>query len=78
MLSQLEQSCKYFGKTNANKPITTNSSAKKALLVDITGRNKIYLDRSKNLSSEVKQHNLSSESITSQETSLAIKNTEAK
>jgi hypothetical protein len=55
----------YFGKTNVKKPITIRSSAKQGLL----GR--LDSDMSKSSAFKVKQHNITSESITSQETSLA-------
>jgi hypothetical protein len=55
----------YFGKTNVKKPITIRSSAKQGLL----GR--IDSDMSESSAFKAKQHNITSGSITSQETSLA-------
>jgi hypothetical protein len=63
-----EQFYEYFGKTNKKRPITVESSAKRGLLVGMKER--IDSDPSK-LAAKAEQHNISSESITSWETSLA-------
>ena len=68
--SQLEeQFYEYFGKTNKKRPITVESSAKRGLLRGMKER--IDSDVSKGSATKAKQHNILSESITYQETSLA-------
>jgi hypothetical protein len=69
--SQLEeQFYEYFRKTNEKRPITIESSAKRELLVGIKER--IDSNISKGSATKAEQHNICSESITSQKTSLAI------
>ena len=69
--SQLEeQFYEYFGKPNEKRPIAVESSAKRGLLVGMKER--IDLDVTKGLATKAKQHNILFESITYQETSLAI------
>ena len=68
--SQLEeQFYEYFGKTNKKRPITVESSAKRELLVGM--KEGIDSDVSKGSAIKAEQHNILSESITYQETSLA-------
>jgi hypothetical protein len=68
--SQLEeQFYEYFGKTNEKRPITIESSTKRALLVGMKER--INLDISKGSAIKAEQHNILFESITYQETSFA-------
>ena len=63
--SQLEeQFYEYFGKTNEKRPITVESSAKRGLLVGMKER--IDSDVSKGSATKAEQHNIFSESITSQ------------
>jgi hypothetical protein len=69
--SQLEeQFYEYFGKTNEERPITIESSAKRGLLVGM--KEKFDSDVSKGSATKAKQHNILFESITSQKTSLII------
>jgi hypothetical protein len=69
--SQLEeQFYEYFGKTNEERPITIESSAKRGLLVGMKER--FDSDVSKGSATKAEQHNIFSESITSQKTSLVI------
>jgi hypothetical protein len=68
--SQLEERFyEYFGKTNEKRPITIESSAKRGLLVGMKER--IDSNISKGSATKVEQHNILSESIISQKTSLA-------
>jgi hypothetical protein len=67
--SQLEeQFYEYFRKTNEKRLITIESSAKRGLLVDM--KEKFDSDVSKCSSTKAEQHNILSESITSQKISL--------
>jgi hypothetical protein len=67
--SQLEeQFYEYFGKTNEKRLITIESSAKIGLLVGMKER--FDSDISKGSATKAEQHNILSESITSQKTSL--------
>jgi hypothetical protein len=66
--SQLKQFYEYFGKTNEKRLIIIESSAKRGLLVGMKER--FDSDVSKGLAIKAKQHNILSESITSQKTSL--------
>jgi hypothetical protein len=67
--SQLEeQFYEYFGKTNEERPITIESSAKRGLLVGMKER--FDSDVSKASAIKAEQHNILSESITSQKISL--------
>jgi hypothetical protein len=69
--SQLEeQFYEYFGKTNEERPITIKSSAKRGLLVGMKER--FDSDVSKGLATKAEQHNILSESITSQKIILVI------
>jgi hypothetical protein len=67
--SQLEeQFYEYFRKTNEKRPITIESLAKIGLLVGMKER--FDSDISKGSATKGEQHNILSESITSQKTSL--------
>jgi hypothetical protein len=69
--SQLEeQFYEYFGKTNEERPITMESSAKRGSLVGMKER--FDSDVSKASAIKAEQHNIFSESITSQKISLVI------
>jgi hypothetical protein len=69
--SQLEkQFYEYFRKTNEKMPITVESSAKRGLLVGVKERNDSDVRKGSAIKAE--QHNILSESITYQKTSLAI------